>query len=98
MLIVWRERVWHVMFIVPGALWTGWFIQVLVVCGCSLSSWWRVGVVLLMCPRVKAAAFAASLHRHKAISMTATQVDMLDVTSRAYDACCASSACAGTSC
>lgn len=80
MLIVWRERVWQVMFIVPGALWTGWFIQVLVVCGCSLSSWWRVGVVLLMCPRVKAAAFAASLHRHKAISMTATQVDMLDVT------------------
>ena len=80
MLIFWRERVGQVMFIVPGALWTGWFIQVLVVCGCSLSSWWRVGVVLLMCPRVKASASAAPVQRHKAISMTATHVDMLDVT------------------
>ena len=80
MLIVWRERVWQVMFIVPGALWTGWFIQVLVVCGCSLSSWWRLVVVLLVCPRAEAAATAATLQRHKAISMTATHVDMLDVT------------------
>ena len=76
MLIVWREGALQIMFIVPGALRIGWFIPVLVACGCSLSSWWRVDVVLLVCPRVKAAA-AAAPQSHKAICKTTTHVDVL---------------------
>ena len=61
--------------LVSELLWTvtGRVIPVLVVCGCSLSSWWCVDVILVVCPRVIAVAAPAASQSHEAIRIINTR-------------------------